>query len=196
MRAVWGIPLLLCAAGGGLAAQDPQVASPFHAGDWEVQSSVGSNLQLGNFSLLKYSTPTAAWYLFAELNATKPHLGGPGGISPMPTPGYNVLLDIGRRYFRPVTSHALLFATPTLDLGAQHSCNSSTSACDADWSVGIGLDLGGEYLVTPFLGVGVLAGGFVGYDRDNHLSGGVTTTVKTFRANLSTPFGLIAFLHF
>lgn len=196
MRAVWGISLLIFAAGGGLAAQDSQAESPFHAGDWEVQSSVGSNLQLGNFSLLKYSTPTAAWYLFAEFNATKPHLGGPGGISPMPTPGYNVLLDIGRRYFRPVTQHALLFATPTLDLAAQHNCDSSTSVCQSDWGVGVGLSLGGEYLLTPFLGVGVLAEGFVGYDRTKQASGGVTTTAKTFRADLSTPFGLIAFLHF
>lgn len=196
MRTAWGVCLLLVAAAGGLAAQDPQVESPFHGGDWEVQSQVGPNLRLGGFSLLKYSTPTAAWYVFGLFNATKPHLGGSGGISPMPTPGYAIILDIGRRYFRPVTKHALLFATPTIDLSAEHNCDPSTSDCQSGWAAGLGFGLGGEYLLTPFLGVGVDAGASISYGNAKVLSGGATTTYKTFTAVFSTPVGLTAFLHF
>ena len=197
MRTAWGVPLLLLAAAGSLAAQDPQIGSPFHAGDWEVQTQVGTNLQLGSFVLLKYSTPTAAWYFFGQFTATKPHFGGSGGISGMPTPGYSLFFNVGRRFFRPVTTHALLFVTPTVDFGAAHNCDSNTPpTCTSDWAAGLGVNVGGEYLVTPFLGVGVLAAADISYSHAKELSGGVTTALKAFHANVSTPFGLMAFLHF
>lgn len=196
MRTAWGVPLLLLVAVGSLAGQNPQVESPFHAGDWEVQSTVGPNLQLGSFALLKYSSPTAAWYLFSQFNATKPHFGGSGGISPTPMPGYAIIVGIGRRYFRPVTNHALLFATPTVNLSAAHNCDSATSVCQSNWTAGLGLNLGGEYLLTPFLGVGLAAGAFFNYGQEKELSAGITTSMKVFHVDVSTPVGLTAFLHF
>lgn len=113
----------------------------------------------------------------------------------MPTPGYSLLLFVGRRYFRPVTPHALLFATPAVDLSAEHTCN-STSTCTSGWTAGLGFGFGGEYLLTPFLGVGVEGFASISYGPTKILSGGVTTTDKAFHANFSTPAGLLAFLHF
>jgi hypothetical protein len=51
-------------------------------------------------------------------------------------------------------------------------------------------------MLTPFAGVGVSAGASIGYGKNNHLTGGVTTLTSNFAVTLSTPIGLVAFIHF
>lgn len=193
MRGMAAVCFIMLTAGRTLAAQDSPPASPFHGGDWEVQANVGTNLALGNFAILKYSTPTRAWFLSASFNATKPFQSA--GISPALTPGYSVFLTAGRRFFRVVTSHALLFVTPNARVDALHNC-STTPICQSGWGAGVGLDLGGEYLLTPFAGLGIVAGGGIDFGHFKELNGGVTTSSTSVMLNVATPVGLIAFLHF
>jgi hypothetical protein len=174
-----------------LSAQDSTPQSPFHRGDWEAGAAVGANLTLGDLALLKYTSPTSAWYFGGSFSAVK--VGVPNGVSTSAATGYQVSLTIARRFFRVVAPRTALFLSPNIVLGAGHftcsGCNQSTG------SFAIGADVGGEFFITSFAGIGVAAGVNAGYSRVRTTVPAGSGTSSLWSATVHTPAGIFAFLH-
>ena len=189
MRSVLSL-VLVAAAAGRLPAQDSTTQAPYRAGSWGTEARVGPNLSFPDLALLKFTSPTRAWYLDGQFNASKLVANS----SPISSSGYSIGLTLGRRFYRPLSKHAALFITPGVTVGSGHQC--TASGCAASWTAGLGADLGAEVLITSFAGLGVKAGAVLNYLHDtNTPSLAPRETRSLFVFSLASPVGIFATLH-
>ena len=189
MRTVLSM-VFLAALAGRLQAQDSTALAPYRAGSWGTEVRVGPNLTFPDLALLKFTSPTRAWYLDGQFNASKLV----SSASPINSSGYSLAVTLGRRFYHPLAARASLFVTPNVTLGGGHQC--TPSGCVAGWNAGVGVDVGAEVLVTSFAGLGVKAGAGLSYRHDiDTPSLAPSERLSTFSFNLSSPFGIYATLH-
>jgi hypothetical protein len=143
---------VLAAPGRSLIAQtipDTSTAS-FHRGEWGVGFILRSNVT--DAGVLRFSTPTRAWVLDGSASLDRQSQSGP--VTDQTERSTFVSGQFGPRWYHPVTGHATRFLGFGVSGLYAHTEFSGTSSQGTLWSLGAYGEVGMQYMLTRYLGLG------------------------------------------
>ncbi|HKO15828.1 MAG TPA: hypothetical protein VJU87_06295 [Gemmatimonadaceae bacterium] len=152
-----------------VSAQAATAALPFHAGQWGGQFAVGSDVQ--SIGLLRFHSPSAAFVF--DLSAAVNQFSTDAGFgSDQKSTSENVSLRVGPRRYAPVASQVAHYLGAGLLANLAHAKSNigGTSTSARSLTAGAYAELGGDYLVTPHLAIGVQGTAQATYGRTSNSS--------------------------
>ncbi len=150
-----------------LFAQEGSDSLPFRRGQWAAE--FGGGLSLASLGALKFRTPTSAWLLNVNIGAGHAETITGAPVSDVEVQSQaGLTLRVGRRTFTAAGAKIAAFHSLGILAGFTHNATSSSSFGASEtngWSTGFFGDLGGRYLLTPHLGIGVTVAATATYIR-------------------------------
>jgi len=172
---------------GSLLAQD--TSTPFHAGQWGAQFAGG--FSFASLGVIKFRSPTSATVLDLRVSGAHRELFVNDTLFGIDSFA-SISLRLGRRWYRPVAEKVVALNSVGIIAGFDHSVTSTPFAGRSvgnGWSGGPFADLGGVYLITPHVGIGVTATASINYSRSSGESPtGVKSRTWTLGGNTAISF--------
>lgn len=168
--------LLALALGiGVIPALAQDLVSPFHGGEWGAHIAV-DGLTFSEVDVMHFTAPSRAWVLSIDAGAATQRISEQGFPTITSVRRASLDLSVQRRFFHVVAPHATVYLSPGISGGASHECDIFTPAspevCNDQWQLGALVELGGEYLIGPHVGVGARYAAAIRYFHQSLTGGG------------------------
>ena len=129
----------------------PDTTNVFHPGAWGIGFVVRNSVT--EAGLLRFSTPTRAWVLDGTVSINTQKESGTGiGDQTQETSTLNA--QLGPRFYHALNARASRYLGIGLSGGYAHSKFTGNSSHNDIWSIGAYGELGMQYMITRYLGIG------------------------------------------